>query len=119
MKFTSYYELHPHQQTDPFSLLYSANFLTKLAAPLCFNFLKIIHLDGTAFHKMIGNTTASNSEAAIPLIGDDFQKVFPATLVVLCLCNVFDVWSKAMVCMGMEDFTFAEVMDRQKVEDGI
>ena len=49
LKFTSYYELHANQQTDAFSLLYSANFLTKLAAPLCFNFLNIIHLEGTAF----------------------------------------------------------------------
>ena len=45
IKFTSFYELHANQQTDSFSLLYSANFLTKLAAPLCFNFLKIIHME--------------------------------------------------------------------------
>ncbi len=67
LKLTSYYELHPNQQTDPFSLLYSANFLTKLAPPLCFNFLKIINLNsGTAFHRFLG------VQDPIPLIGEDF-----------------------------------------------
>ena len=55
LKLTSFYELHANQQTDPFSLLYSANFLTKLAPPLCFNFLKMINLSqGTAFHRFLG-----------------------------------------------------------------
>jgi hypothetical protein len=55
LKVTSFYELHANQQTDPFSLLYSANFLTKLAPPLCFNFLQMINLtQGTAFHRFLG-----------------------------------------------------------------
>ena len=66
IKFTSYYELHGNKQTDPFSLLYSANFLTKLAPPLCFNFLKLINVKGTAFHRMLGGLDP------IPLIGEDF-----------------------------------------------
>lgn len=94
-------------------MLYSANFLTKLAAPLCLNFCKLIHVEGTAFHRlMLGGTDP------IPLIGEEFQKIFPATLVLLCLFNVFDVWSKLMVCMGLDDFTFAEIIDSQKIEDG-
>lgn len=64
IKFTAYYELHPNKQTDSFSLLYSANFLTKLAAPLCVNFLKILHIEGTAFHRMLG------AMDPIPLIGN-------------------------------------------------
>ena len=54
----------------------------------------------------------------VPLVGEDFQKLFPATLVLLVLCNVFDVWSRLMVCIGLDDFTFAEVMDSIKVQDG-
>lgn len=49
IKFTAYYELHANQQTDAFSLLYSAGFLTKLAAPLCFNYLLILQAKNTAF----------------------------------------------------------------------
>lgn len=115
LKVTSYYELHGSQQTDAFSLLYSANFLTKLAAPLCFNFLNVLHLEGTAFQRMLG---VGSGYQAVPLIGDEFQKLFPATLVLLVLCNVFDVWSKLMVCLGLDDFTFAAVIDSQKIEDG-
>ncbi len=112
IKFTSYYELHGNQQTDAFSLLYSANFLTKLAPPLCFNFLKLINVQGTAFHRMLGGLDP------IPLIGEDFQKLFPATLLLLVLFNAFDLWSKLMLCLGLEDFQFAEVIDAVKIEEG-
>ena len=68
LKFLSFYELHANQHTDAFSLLYSANYLTKLAAPVCFNFLKIANVQGTAFHRMIGGVSYDQ----IPLIGEDF-----------------------------------------------
>ena len=31
---------------------------------------------------------------------------------------MFDVWTKTMVCLGLEDFTFAGVADETKVQDG-
>lgn len=63
LRLTSIYEFHPHQQTDSFSLIYSAMYLTKLSAPLCFNYCKLINVDGTAFHRMIG------AMDPIPIIG--------------------------------------------------
>ena len=54
----------------------------------------------------------------IPLIGEDFQKLFPATLLLLVAFNAFDVWSKLMLCLGLEDFQFAEVIDAVKIEEG-
>ena len=54
----------------------------------------------------------------IPLIGEDFQKLFPATLLLLVAFNAFDVWSKLMLCLGLEDFQFAEVIDTVKIEEG-
>jgi hypothetical protein len=38
-------------------------YLTKLSAPLCVNYCKLINVDGTAFHRMIG------AMDPIPLIG--------------------------------------------------
>ena len=105
IKFTSYYELHPNKQTDSFSLIFSANFITKLAAPMCVNFLKIMHIEGTAFHRMIG------AMDPIPLVGEQFQKIFPAALVILCIFNVFDVWSKLMKCIGLDEFSFIDIYD--------
>ena len=66
IKFTAFYELHPNKQTDSFSLFYSANFLTKLAAPLCVNYLKLLHIENTSFHIMLG------AMDPIPLIGNQF-----------------------------------------------
>mmetsp|Transcript_19841 Transcript_19841/g.14278 ORF Transcript_19841/g.14278 Transcript_19841/m.14278 type:complete len:108 (-) Transcript_19841:407-730(-) len=66
LKFSSYYAFHKDGQTDAYSLLYSANILTRLAAPLCFNFLKLTNVSGTQFHKTLG------LQDAIPLIGSAF-----------------------------------------------
>ncbi len=44
--------------------------------------------------------------------------MFPATLLFLCLFNIFDLWTKLMVCLGFEDFTFAGVADEGKVQEG-
>ncbi|CDW77697.1 UNKNOWN [Stylonychia lemnae] len=112
IKFTAYYELHPNKQTDSFSLLYSANFLTKLAAPLCVNYLKMLHIENTSFHHMLG------AMDPIPLIGNQFQKIFPATLVLLVIFNSFDLWSKLMKCIGLDEFAFTEIYDEEKVADG-
>lgn len=113
LKLSSYYEVHPNRQTDSFSLLFSANYLTKLAAPLCVNFLKILHIDGTAFHRMLG------AMDPIPLIGEQFQKIFPATLILLVFFNAFDLWSKLMKCMGLDEFSFTEIFAEDKVADGL
>ena len=63
LKIWSYYSLHPNQQTDSFSLLFSANQLTKLAPPLCFNFLRLFDIEEIAFNKML------NAMDPIPIIG--------------------------------------------------
>ena len=39
-------------------------------------------------------------------------------LVLLCLCNYFEVWGKAMVGLGLDDFAFSEVFDEKRVEGG-
>ncbi|CDW74239.1 UNKNOWN [Stylonychia lemnae] len=112
VKFCSFYELHPRNQTDSFSLLYSAFLLTRLASSLCINFLKIIHFEGTIFANVIG------AMDPIPLIGKEFQNFFPITLLVLCIFNYFNVWSKFMYFIGLDEYTFSEVYNEDLVPDG-
>lgn len=63
LRFFSFYAMHPHRQTDAYSLIYSASYFTKLSAPLCFNFCNLLDINDTAFHKMIGAIDP------IPIIG--------------------------------------------------
>eukprot|EP00347_Sterkiella_histriomuscorum_P002939 403366212 len=112
VKFSSVYELHPKKQTDSFSLLYSANILTRLATPLCINFLKIIHFEGTIFSNLIG------AMDPIPIIGKEFQNFFPVTLLIVIIFNYFNVWSKLMYNIGFDEYTFSEVYNEELVPDG-
>mmetsp|Transcript_14808 Transcript_14808/g.10705 ORF Transcript_14808/g.10705 Transcript_14808/m.10705 type:complete len:143 (+) Transcript_14808:1301-1729(+) len=85
----------------------------KLAAPLCFNFCQLIDLkSGTQFNSIMGLMDP------MPIIGPSFQKLFPATLLVLCLINFFDVWSKFMRLLGLEELTFSEFYEEEKAEEG-
>ena len=42
----------------------------------------------------------------------------PAVLAILCLVNYFDVWSKAVSAVGLEDLAFSEVFVASRVENG-
>ena len=55
---------------------------------------------------------------AIPVIGTQFQTFVPAVLAILCLTNYFDVWSKVVQSVGLEDLAFSEVFDPARVENG-
>ena len=54
----------------------------------------------------------------IPIIGKDFQNYFPTALLVLCFFNLFDIWSKFMICIGLEELTFSEVLDEERSKEG-
>lgn len=47
IRISGLYSLDPSGRTDGYSLLQSAMRLTALAAPLCFNFLKLTNVNGT------------------------------------------------------------------------
>ena len=66
IKISSIYKLDSTGHTNSFSLLYSARYLTGLAPPLCFNFLKLTNVTNTQFHKVL------NPMDAIPIIGTQF-----------------------------------------------
>ena len=112
VRIASFYSLDSSGQTDSFSLLYSVRILCGLAAPLCFNFLKLTNIANTQFHETL------NPMDAIPLIGDTFQTFFPCSLLVLCLLNYFDVWTKIVSSMGLEELAFGAVFDPSRVESG-
>ena len=112
IRIASYFSLDSTGQTDSFSLLYSVNRLNALAVPLCLNFLKLTNIKDTQFHKTL------RPMDGIPIIGDTFQTIFPCFLVILCVVNYFDVWSKGVTAMGLEDLAFSNQFDPSRVENG-
>jgi len=85
----------PHQQSDANSIMFSSNYLCRLAAPLSFNFLKFIHVTDSSFNKVMGEMDA------FPFLGRDFTIFFPIFVAVLCLFALFKVWGKlgSMCCI--------------------
>ena len=59
-----------------------------------------------------------NAMDPIPILGEDFQQIFPTVLLLLVIFNLFALWSKLLICLGLDDYTFSEVFDKNRVEDG-
>ena len=112
IRIFSLYSLDSSGYTDSFSLLYSARTLTGLASPLCFNFLNLTSSANTQFHAIL------NPLDAIPILGRSFQTFFPGILLLLCAVNYFDIWTKIVKSVGLEELAFTDVFDESRVENG-
>jgi hypothetical protein len=47
LKLNGFYGLYGHNNTDPSNLAWSAYFLARMSAPLSYNFLLLIKVEGT------------------------------------------------------------------------
>lgn len=112
IKLFGLYALHPNHHTDSFSLNLSATLLTRLAPPLCYNFILLAKLKGTVFERFMGEMKF------IPVLGVSFQELFPIFLVVFVAFNLFDVWGKLLRFVGFDSITFANKYDAGKSHEG-
>ena len=112
IQISGLYGLDSSGRTDSYSLLQSAMRLTALAAPLCFNFLKRTNVKETQFKKTL------NPMDAIPVLGKGFQRFFPCCLMLLCVFNYFEIWSKICKTFGLEDLAFTSIFDEMKIVNG-
>ena len=114
-KVSGFYGLYPYHQTDPSNLVYSALYLAKLAAPLCVNFLMLIHFEnnqGTVFDQVAGRGMSWS-------FVNSFLRYFPCIIVVLCLLYYFEAYSKVMKSLGLDEYTYYNFYDLEQSEIGI
>lgn len=100
LKISGVYGLYPDHNTDSVSLLWCALILARLAAPLCYHFLLLARLHGTQFQHFMGQMDV------VPVLGGSFNKVFPALVGILCLCNLLDLYARVVQCLGLYSFAF-------------
>lgn len=112
IKIFGLYALHPNHHTDAFSLNLSATLLTRLAPPLCYNFILLAKLKGTVFERFMGEMKF------IPVLGVSFQELFPILLVILAAFNLLDVWGKLLRFVGFDSYTFVSKYDNGKSHEG-
>jgi len=100
LKIAGWYGLYPNHNTDTASLLWCASILARLAAPLCYHFLLLIRVKGTAFQAMMGQMNV------VPVLGKSFNDVFPCLVGFLCVCNLLNVYSRLVQLCGLDALEF-------------
>lgn len=98
LKISGFFGLYGNGHTDAGSLLFASVNFSRVAAPLCYNYLEMINFKDTAFNKILGNINL------VPVLGDDFTNFFPSLLVLFCLFNLFDLYGKVLSLFGLENF---------------
>ncbi|EFA84407.1 hypothetical protein PPL_03485 [Heterostelium album PN500] len=85
--------LVPQQQTNSLSIMFSSNYLGRLAAPLSYNFLQICGLTGSNFNSAMGDMNA--------FALNNFNKYFPFIVVFVCLIPLFQIHTRlaSMCCI--------------------
>lgn len=112
LKLTGWYGLYPHNQTDPSNLVWSAFFLCRLSAPLCYNFLLFIKVTHTEYVRIMGIIDI------VPVLGNQFAVFFPLLLIIFCALNYFHVYGKLMNSLGMSQFGFNDKYREEKISEG-
>jgi len=114
LNLMTFYKLHAGQQTEGSNLLFNAALLCRLVPALSYNF--IINVDEdlhTAFTDIMGNMNV------VPLFGSAFSIVFPSLIILFCLANVFDVFTRiAATCPGINRFSYKADFSTTNVSDG-
>jgi len=100
LKIAGWYGLYWDHNTDTGSLLWCASVLARLAAPLCYHFLLLIRVKGTAFQAMMGQMNV------VPVLGRSFNEIFPVLVGFLCLCNLLNVYSRLVQLCGLDALEF-------------
>merc|ERR1719183_2326787 len=100
LKITGWYGLYSNHNTDTGSLLWCASILARLAAPLCYHFLLLVRVRGTAFQTMMGQMDV------VPVLGQSFNEFFPCLVGFLCLCNLLNVYSRFVQLCGLDSLEF-------------
>ncbi|KAL4493159.1 hypothetical protein ABPG72_003244 [Tetrahymena utriculariae] len=112
LKISGFFGLYPNGHTDAASLLFASVNFSRVAAPLCYNYLEMINITDTAFNKVLGNINI------VPVLGSDFTNFFPSLLVLFCLFNLFDLYGKVLSLFGLESFQFTDTYNSSLIEEG-
>lgn len=111
IKIFNYYRLVPHQMSDANSIMFSSNYLCRLAAPLSYNFLSLINAKDDSFDTVMGSM---NTES----LGRRFMVFFPIFVAVLCLATIFNVYSKIGAMCCIKRFRYQPTDDEKLIDEG-
>ena len=112
LKLSGWYGLYPNNHTDSSNLVWSAFFLARLSAPLCYNFLLFLKIQNTVYANVMGLIDL------VPLVGKQFSRFFPLLLVVFCALNLFHINGRVMSTLGMGQLSFSDKYNADNISEG-
>jgi LMBR1-like membrane protein len=106
------YGLYGGNHTDPANFVWSAFFTTRIVHPLIYNFLLLIKVHDTQFHKVMGVMNI------VPFLGSDFCEYFPMIIVFFAFLNAVDFYTWLMVKIGFPQLSFSDNFDKGRLAEG-
>lgn len=122
MKIYNVYYLAPNKQTDEYSLSFGGMLVSRLAAPLCLNYLCLVNRD-SHITKQKGNletsfTTVMGHLDLIPLVNNGLNIFLPICISAICLSIYFDIGTRLLHNLGFEQFIEDDEMTAELVQTG-
>lgn len=114
LRIFRYYRLIPGQHSDANSIIFSAAYLCRLAAPLALNFIHMLKLEGTMFQEVMSSMTE------IPIIGNSlFNEYAPVGLILVCAFFLFDVLGRVSMCCDCTKYSYSDpLLNDSEIEYG-
>lgn len=122
MKIFNVYHLAPRKQTEEYSLLFSGMLVCRLTAPLCLNYLCLVHQDSHVIkrEKLLETsfTTIMGHLDLIPILNNGLNIILPLCISAICLAIYFNVGSAILHKIGYEQYIKDDAMTLDWVQTG-
>jgi hypothetical protein len=121
--FNLYY-LSPHHNTDGDSLLFSAMLLSRLALPICLNYLymiQVVRLKVNSDEDPVPQTSfalANGNTELIPWLTNYVYYLYPVLIVLICIATVFSIGSRISSLLGYQKFMGEDDFSADYIEEG-
>lgn len=117
IRLFNWYKLLPYQQTDTYSLLFSAAYLCRIGTPVALNYIYLTGFDTTnsAFVRVMGTMTV------VPFFGGNFNVIFPTLILLVALATLFDLWARIFfifTCGRFKSFEYDEFSEDEYTSTG-
>jgi len=122
IRIFNYFYLSLYHLTDENSLIFAATFLCRLTAPLCYNFLGMIHMDPGITNKLDQTETIFSEIMGhmnvIPIVSKGFSFYFPMLICLLCVGTYLQLGSRCLHIFGIRQFFDSDDISTEYIEDG-
>lgn len=103
IKIFNIYYLAPNKMTDEYSLLFSGMTMCRLTAPLCLNYLSLVHRDSNLVEETAFTTIMGHLDL-IPFVSRGLNILLPLCISGICFAIYSDIGTQLMHNLGYERY---------------